>query len=78
METDLCLNMTAGGCFTQKPMTEQVKFLENFMDRHTSSVIRTKPSKPKSCQIFLVFLSYFNFESKRYMLPLRGLPPSWL
>ena len=40
---DLCLDMNAGGCFTHKTMTEQVKFLENFIDRHTSFVIRTKP-----------------------------------
>ena len=43
IDADLCLDMTAGGRFTHKPMIEQVKFLENLIDRHTSSVIRTKP-----------------------------------
>ena len=43
INADLCLDMTAGGCFTHKPMMEQVKFLENFIDRQASSVIRTKP-----------------------------------
>jgi hypothetical protein len=28
-------------------MMEQVKFLENFMDKHTSSIIRTKPLQAK-------------------------------
>ena len=49
IDADLCLDMTTGGHFTHKPMTEQVKFLENIIDRHTSFVIRTKPSRPKSC-----------------------------
>jgi hypothetical protein len=39
--------MTAGDQFTHKPMMEQVKFLENFIDRHTSSVIRTKSLQAK-------------------------------
>ena len=39
--------MTAGGRFTHEPMTEQVKFLENFIDSHTSFVIRTKPLHAK-------------------------------
>jgi hypothetical protein len=39
--------MTAGGRFTHKPMMEQVKFLENFIDRQASSVIRTKPLQAK-------------------------------
>jgi hypothetical protein len=43
IDADLCLDVTIGGPFTHKPMTEQVEFLENFIDRHTSSVIRTKP-----------------------------------
>ena len=33
--------------FTHKPMTEQVKFLAKFIDRHTSSIIRTKPLQAK-------------------------------
>ena len=37
MHADLCLDMTAGGRFTHKPMAEQVKFLENFLECHTSS-----------------------------------------
>jgi hypothetical protein len=40
---DLCLDMTAGGRFTHKPMTKQVEFLERFIAKHTSSIIRTKP-----------------------------------
>ena len=47
MGAKLCLGMTVGGCFTQKPITKQVEFLENFIDRHTSSVIRTKPLQTK-------------------------------
>ena len=39
--------MTTGGRFTHKTMMEQVEFLENFIDRHTSSVIRTKPLQAK-------------------------------
>ena len=39
--------MTAGGRFTHEPMTEQVKFLENFIDSYTSFVIRTKPLHAK-------------------------------
>ena len=31
IDADLCLDVTARGCFTHKPMTEQVKFLENFL-----------------------------------------------
>jgi hypothetical protein len=42
IHADLCLNMTTGGRFTHKPMMEQAKFLENFIDRHSSFVIRTK------------------------------------
>jgi hypothetical protein len=40
--TDLCLDVNARGWFTHKTMTQQVEFLENFIDKHTSSVIRTK------------------------------------
>jgi hypothetical protein len=43
INANLFLDMTARGHFTHKPMTEQVKFLENFLNRHTSFVIRTKP-----------------------------------
>ena len=32
IDADLCLDVTAGGCFTRKTMTEQVEFLENFID----------------------------------------------
>ena len=37
MEADLCLDTTAGYHFTHKPMIEQVAFLENFLERYTSS-----------------------------------------
>ena len=47
IDANLCLDVTARGHFTHKPMTEQVEFLENFIDRHTSSVIRTKPLQAK-------------------------------
>ena len=43
IDADLCLDVSAGGRFTQKPMAEQVEFLEHFIAKHTSSVIRTKP-----------------------------------
>ena len=39
--------MIVGGRFAHKTMTKQVEFLENFIDRHTSSVIRTKPLQAK-------------------------------
>jgi hypothetical protein len=44
---DLCLDMTAEGRFTYKPMMEQVEFLENLKNIHTSSVTRTKPLRAK-------------------------------
>ena len=43
IDANLCLDVTARGHFTHKPMTEQVEFLENFIDRHTSFIIRPKP-----------------------------------
>ena len=42
MDVNLCLDMTVGGHFTHKTMTEQVEFLEHFIDKHSSSIIRTK------------------------------------
>ena len=42
MVANLCLYVTTGGRFTHKTMTEQVEFLEHFVDKHSSSVIRTK------------------------------------
>ena len=42
MHADLCLDSTAGGRFTQKPMTEQVKFLENFLESYTSPIMRKR------------------------------------
>ena len=42
IDADLCLNMTTGGRFTHKNMTKQVEFLEHFIDKHSSFVIRTK------------------------------------
>ena len=42
MNANLRLDMTAEGRFTHKSMTEQVEFLEHFIDKHSSSVIRTK------------------------------------
>ena len=47
MEADLFLDMTVGGRFTHKIMTEQVEFLEHFIAKHTSFVIRTKPLQAK-------------------------------
>jgi hypothetical protein len=43
IDANLCLDVTARGRFAHKPMMEQVEFLENFIDRHTSSITRTKP-----------------------------------
>ena len=43
INADLCLDMIARGCFTHKPMTEQVKFLEHLIAKHASSIITTKP-----------------------------------
>ena len=39
--------MTARARFTHKTMTEQVEFLEHFIVKHTSSIIRTKPLQEK-------------------------------
>jgi hypothetical protein len=35
--------MTAEGRFTHKTMTKQVEFLERFIAKHSSFVMRTKP-----------------------------------
>jgi hypothetical protein len=40
---DLFIDMTARGKFTHKTMMEQVEYLESFIVKHTSFVIRTKP-----------------------------------
>ena len=42
IHADLCLDMTARGHFTHKPMTKQVKFLENFIESYTSPIMRTR------------------------------------
>jgi hypothetical protein len=47
MDADLYLDVTAGGHFTHKSMTEQVEFIEHFIAKHTSSVIKTKPLEAK-------------------------------
>ena len=52
IDADLCLDVTAGGWFTNKPMTEQVKFLENFLKRHASFVMETRTLQQKSCRVF--------------------------
>jgi hypothetical protein len=44
---DLCLDMTVGARFTHKPMTEQVKFLENFLESYTSTIMRHKTLQAK-------------------------------
>jgi len=36
IDVDLCLDVTVGGRFTNKPMTEQVKFLKNLLRTHVS------------------------------------------
>ena len=47
MDANLCLDVTAGGHFTHKTMTEQVEFLEHFIHKHSSSIIRTKSLQAK-------------------------------
>jgi len=47
MGANLSLDMTAEGHFTHKTMTEQVEFLEHFIDKHSCSVIRTKSLQEK-------------------------------
>jgi hypothetical protein len=42
MDTDLCLDVIAGGGFTHKTIMEQIEFLEDFIHNHSSSIIRTK------------------------------------
>jgi uncharacterized protein YaaR (DUF327 family) len=47
IKVDLCLDTTIGGRFTHKPMTEQVKFVENFLESYTSPVMRNKTLQVK-------------------------------
>ena len=47
MGANLCLDVTAGGSFTHKTMMEQVEFLEHFIDKHSSSIIRAKSFQAK-------------------------------
>ena len=47
IDADLCLDITVGGQFTHKTMMEQVKFLENFLERHNSSVMKTRTIQAK-------------------------------
>ena len=47
MDANLCLDVTARGRFTHKTMTEQVEFLEHFIHKHSSSIIRTKSLQEK-------------------------------
>ena len=42
IDADLCLDVTVGGPFSHKPMMEQVDFLECFIAKCTSFIIRTK------------------------------------
>ena len=42
IDANLCLDVTVGGRFTHKTMTEQVEFLEHFIAKHTSSIVRTR------------------------------------
>jgi len=51
MESNLCLDMTVGGRFAHKTMTEEVTFLKRLIDSHTSSVIKPNPSRQKYCQV---------------------------
>ena len=52
MESDLCLDMTVGGRFAHKTMTEEVTFLKRLIDSHTSFVIKTKPLQAKVMSSF--------------------------
>jgi hypothetical protein len=42
-DADLCLDVIARGWFTHKTMTKQVEFLDYFIAKHTSFIIKTKP-----------------------------------
>ena len=42
IDANQCLDVTAEGCFTHKPMTEQVRFLENFIGSYTSPIMRNR------------------------------------
>ena len=42
IDADQCLDVTVVGRFTHKPLMEQVKFLKNLLERHTSSIMRTR------------------------------------
>ena len=52
MESNLCLDMTVGGRFAHKTMTEEVTFLKRLIDSHTSFVIKTKPLQAKVMSSF--------------------------
>jgi hypothetical protein len=47
IKADLFLDATAGGCFTHKPITEQFKFLENFLESYISPIMRNKTLQAK-------------------------------
>jgi hypothetical protein len=42
IKANLCLDVTAEGRFTHKPMTKQVKYLKKFLESYTSPIMRTK------------------------------------
>jgi hypothetical protein len=39
IEAALCLDMTTGGSFTHKTMTDQRKILDHILEKHTSPII---------------------------------------
>ena len=51
IDADLCLDVTAEGRSTHKPMTEQVKFLKNFLKSTLPSSWKLEPSRQKSCRV---------------------------
>jgi hypothetical protein len=43
IEATLYLDMTIGGSFTHKTMTEQKKILAHILEKHASSIVEPKP-----------------------------------
>jgi hypothetical protein len=48
IEAALYLNTTIKGSFAHKPTTEQRKFLDHILAKHTSSIVETKPFLAKA------------------------------
>ena len=52
IEAALYLDMTIGGSFTHKTMTEQKKVLAHILEKHASSIVEPKPFQKKGMSSF--------------------------